>query len=137
MEQQERLVQSQITFLYYDDLQMASEFYEDVMGFELVEDQEWTRIYRVNAGAYLGIVAGEKGFHRPQDKTAVLITLLVNDVVKWYEYLEAKGVKMLTGLEEKEDIQVRCFFFEDSGGYALEIQRFLKPELAEVFHSSD
>lgn len=123
--------------MYYDDLEAASEFYGEIMGFNLVEDQKWAKIYQAGGCAHVGIVAGEKGFHKPQEENAVLVTLLVNDVTHWYEYLKSQGVKILTKLEEKKDIQVRCFFFEDPGGYSIEIQRFLKPELAEIFHSSD
>ena len=126
--------QSQITFLYYRHLKPIAQFYEEVMGFELVEDQRWTKIYRVSGNAYLGVVAGEKGFHKPQGKNAVVVTLLVNDVPGWYEYLKGKGVKMLTELQHKEDIQVRCFFFEDPGGYTFEVQQFLKPDVARIFH---
>jgi predicted enzyme related to lactoylglutathione lyase len=130
-------MRSQITFLYYHDLQTASAFYEEVMGLELVDDQEWAKIYRVNGNAYLGIVDEKRGFLRAQEKSAVLITFVTDDVLGWYEYLKSKGVKILTELQKKEDIQVQCFFFEDPGGYALEIQRFLKPDLASIFQGSD
>jgi predicted enzyme related to lactoylglutathione lyase len=132
--QKERQVQSQITFFYYDDLEAASKFYGDIMGFGLVEDQKWAKIYRASGSAYVGIVAGEKGFHKAQEKNAVLLTLLVNDVAQWCEYLKSQGVKIVTELEEKKDIRVRCFFLEDPGGYSIEVQRFLKPELARIFH---
>lgn len=127
--------QSQITFLYYEDLESAARFYEQVMRLELIEDQAWARIYRVSGTAFLGIVAGERGFRRPQDYNAVCVTFLVDDVGAWYAYLKERDVKFLTELQDKPDIQVRCFFIEDPGGYALEIQRFLKPELARIFHS--
>ena len=130
-------VRSQITFLYYRDLQVASTFYEGVMGFELIDDQEWAKIYRISGNAYLGIVDEKKGFLRAQETNAVLITLVVEDVFGWYEYLKNKGVRILTEPQEKEDIQVQCFFFEDPGGYALEIQRFLKPDLARIFQGDD
>jgi catechol 2,3-dioxygenase-like lactoylglutathione lyase family enzyme len=129
-------IQSQITFLYYRDLEPAASFYGDIMGFELVEDQQWAKIYRVSGNAFLGIVAGEKGFHQAQGQNAVLVTLVVDDVQGWYDYLENQGVKMLTELQHREEIQIECFFFEDPGGYTLEIQKFLKPELAQVFHSN-
>jgi len=129
-----RKIQSQVTFLYYDDLKAASEFYGDVIGFRLVEDQKWAKIYRASGGAYVGIVAGKKGFHQAQESNAVLLTLLVDDVTAWYEYLQSRDVKIVSELAEKEDIQVRCFFLEDPGGYSIEIQRFLKPELVQIFH---
>ncbi len=128
--------QSQITFLYYQNLAPIAAFYQDVMGFELVEDQGWAKIYRVGGDAYVGIVGGEKGFHRPQEKNAVLITLVVNDVPAWYDYLKGQGVTMLSELQHSQEIQVRGFFFKGPGGYTFEIQQFLKPELAKIFHKT-
>lgn len=133
MDQNNLNVQSQITFLYYRDLQPISRFYQDIMGFTLVEDQGWAKIYRVSGNAYLGIVDEKKGFREAQEKNAVLITLAVEDVFRWYNYLRHKGVKVLTQLREIEDIQVRCFFLEDPGGYAIEVQQFLKPNVARIF----
>ena len=127
--------QSQITFFYYHDLANAAHFYEQVMQFALVEDQKWAKIYRVAGTAFVGIVAGDKGFRRPQAYNAVLLTVLVNDVGAWYGYLQAQGVKLLTEIQDKPDIQVRCFFLEDPGGYAIEIQEFLRPDLAKIFHA--
>jgi catechol 2,3-dioxygenase-like lactoylglutathione lyase family enzyme len=129
-------VQSQITFLYYHDLQAAASFYGDVMGFELIEDQQWAKIYCVRKNAFLGIVAGEKGFHQPQERNAVLVTLVVDDVPGWYAYLKSRGVRMLSQVQHREEIQIRCFFFKDPGGYTLEIQQFLKPHLAGIFHGN-
>ena len=137
MDQNKSQVRSQITFLYYRDLQPVSEFYEGIMGFDLIEDQGWAKIYRVNGNAHLGIVNEEKGFHKAQQKNAVLITFVVDDVSWWYDYLRGRGVKMLTGLREVADIQVRCFFLEDPGQYTIEVQQFLKPEIARVFHQAD
>ncbi|MBN1135829.1 MAG: VOC family protein [Anaerolineae bacterium] len=134
MDKQGFSVQSQITFLYYQDLQAATLFYGDIVGLEMVEDQAWARIYRVSGNAFLGIVAGEKGFHRPQERSAVLVTLVVDDVPGWYERLKSQGVKLLSDLEHREEIQIRCFFFEDPGGYTLEVQQFLKPNLTGIFH---
>jgi predicted enzyme related to lactoylglutathione lyase len=127
-------IQSQITFLYYRDIEPISSFHENVLGLELVEDQGWAKIYRTSGNAFLGVVAGDKGFHKPQEKNAVLVTLAVADVPGWYDYLKDKGVNLLTEVTHSEEIQVRCFFFEDPGGYTYEIEQFLKPELGEVFH---
>jgi catechol-2,3-dioxygenase len=130
-------VQSQITFLYYRHLQPVSKFYQEIMGFELIEDQGWAKIYRVSGNAYLGIVDEERGFHKAQEKSAVLITLAVDDVFWWYDCLKRKDVKILTDLREMEDIQVRGFFLEDPGGYTIEVQRFLKPDVARIFHQRE
>ena len=126
-------IQAQITFLYYPQIEPAAAFYGEVLGLALVEDQGWAKIYRAGGNAYLGIVAGDRGFHRPQDQNAVLVTLVVVDVERWHTALQAKGIETLSELKQVADIGVRCFCLEDPGGYALEIQQFLKPEVAATF----
>jgi len=128
---------SQITFLYYDDLTPIDKFYRQIMGFELVEDQEWAKIYAVSESGFVGIVDGAHGFHKPQAKNAVLVTLVVDDVFGWYDYLKGQGVKMLKEVQEHEAIQVRCFFCQDPGGYSIEVQQFLNPEVARIFHQGE
>ena len=122
-----------ITFFYYDDIEPAGEFYEKTLGFELVEDQKWAKIYRIHGNAYVGVVDGKKGFRQTQESSAVLLTVLVNDVDAWYERLKGKGVPILAEIETHEDIKVRCFFAQDPGGYALEFQRFMNPAVAQLF----
>ena len=122
-----------ITFFYYDNLNAATEFYEDTLNLELIDDQDWARIYRIHGDAYLGIVGGERGFCRTQERNAVLLTLVVRDVEAWYAKLVDRGVRILREIETYEDIQVRCFFAQDPGGYAIEVQTFLKPAIADAF----
>ncbi|MGD9147513.1 MAG: VOC family protein [Anaerolineae bacterium] len=130
-------VQSQITFLYYRQIEPVANFYEETMSFELVEDQGWAKIYRAGGTAYVGIVAGEKGFHSPQERNAVLVTLVVDDVAAWYEHLKSQGVRMLSALEHRHEIGIQCFFLQDPGGYTLEVQQFMNPRQAEIFGGAD
>lgn len=122
-----------ITFLYYDALDAPTEFYENILGLELVDDQHWAKIYRIRGNAYLGIVDGRKGFHRAQENNAVLVTFVVHDVEAWYNRLVSHGVRIRREIETHTDIHVRCFFAEDPGGYAIEVQTFLNPSMAKVF----
>jgi catechol 2,3-dioxygenase-like lactoylglutathione lyase family enzyme len=130
-------IASQITFFYYRDLKPIAEFYEGVMGFELVEDQGWAKIYRVNGRAFMGIVDEQRGFHRAQERNAVLLTLVVDDVWAWYEYLKSKEIEVPKKPAISSEVKVQYFFFQDPGGYVIEIQRFLKPELVEPFGLSE
>jgi len=127
-------IQSQITFLYYPDLAPAATFYEDVLGLSVVVDQGWARIYRVSGGAFLGIVAGDKGFHRPQERSAVLLTLVVDDAAAWHAYLMGRGIALST-LQHRDDIQIRCFYLQDPGGYSIEVQEFLRTEERREFRA--
>jgi len=126
-------LQSGITFFYYSELSKARIFYEDTLGFEVVDDQGWAVIYNVNGSCFFGIVDEDKGFCRTQKSNAVLFTLVVDDAGEWYEYLNDKEVKIATELDNKQNIGVKCFFLRDPGGYALEIQEFTEPEKASEF----
>ncbi|MEA3356594.1 MAG: VOC family protein [Candidatus Bipolaricaulota bacterium] len=126
-------VNAGITFFYYKDIEPAASFYADILEFSLVDDQGWAKIFQINGSAFMGVVAGEKGFCRVQDENAVLLTIVVDDVRQWYEYLEEREVDLVTEIQDKDDIGIRCFFLKDPGGYSLEIQQFLKPGLANIF----
>lgn len=130
-------IQSQITFLYYPHLPPIAQFYQDVVGLDVIEDQQWAKIFQVTRSSFLGIVDGNRGFRRPLRESAVLCTFAVPDVLAWYEHLVAQAVKILREPAVHEEIQVHSFFFEDPGGYAIEIQQFLRPDLREVFHRVD
>jgi predicted enzyme related to lactoylglutathione lyase len=126
-------VRSNITFLYYNDLEAAAHFYSKVMKFKLVVDQGWAKVYAMQGNAFIGIVSGDRGFHQAQDDNAVLITLVVDDVKAWHDYLKEQNVAELGEYKEVPDIQIQGFFFKDPGGYAIEIQKFLEPETARTF----
>jgi catechol 2,3-dioxygenase-like lactoylglutathione lyase family enzyme len=120
-----------ITFFYYDDIAKVASFYEEVLGFELVLDQGLARIYRIAPGSYFGIVDGNRGHLRHQPRSAVLLTIVAEDVAGWHARLAAKGVPKLT--EIRWGIYCEHFFFEDPAGYAIEVQRFHNPDVAKLF----
>lgn len=120
-----------ITFFYYDDLAAAASFYESVMGFELVLDQTMARIYRIAPGSYFGIVDGHRGHLRHQPRSAVLLTIVDEDVAGWHARMREAGVAGLT--EILRGTYCEHFFFEDPAGYAIEVQRFHNPDVARLF----
>ena len=73
------------------------------------------------------------GHWKTREKNAVLITLVTDDVEGWYDYLKKSGVKLLTEVMQPNKFPVKCFFFEDPGGYHLEVQKFLNPETEKKF----
>lgn len=120
-----------ITFFYYDDLLKIAPFYEETLGFELVLDQGMARIYRIAGQCYFGIVDGNRGHLRHQDRSAVLLTIVSEDVAGWHARLKAKGVPKLS--EMLRGTYCEHFFFEDPAGYAIEVQRFHDPDVAKLF----
>ncbi|MFW9924305.1 MAG: VOC family protein [Candidatus Thorarchaeota archaeon] len=121
--------ESQISFLYYKNLDKAIEFYEKIFSFPLVMDQGWAKIYQIAEGAHLGLVDEKKGFFNWQQEKTVMITLVTantDDVDKWYQKLQSNNVKFLSQPHNVDEIGIRCFLFEDPEGYVIEIQHFLK-----------
>jgi hypothetical protein len=48
-------IRSQIAFLYHRNLEPVDSFYGGALGSELVEHQEWVKIYSVERNAFLGL----------------------------------------------------------------------------------
>ena len=123
-------LKSQITFFYYKDLQKAADFYENIFGLTAIQDQSMAKVYRLGK-SYFGIVDGEKGSLKAQEKNAAMLTILVDSVEEWATFLKGKGVKCV------KDVSCGKFaksaFFEDPGGYIIEIQRFLDEEVQKEF----
>jgi hypothetical protein len=62
-----------------------------------------------------------------------MLTLVSDDVRGWYDYLRQKKVEFVRDFGVSEEIQIEYFFIRDPGGYIIEIEKFLKPELANTF----
>jgi catechol 2,3-dioxygenase-like lactoylglutathione lyase family enzyme len=127
------IVSSQITFLYFKDLAEPSRFFEEILKFKKVEDQGFARIYQTSAKAFLGIVDEKHGYCRAPTEKSVLITLVVDDVRAWYDYLKSSGVRIEREPAFQAKANVECFFFQGPGGYVFEVQRFLSPEVSVTF----
>jgi lactoylglutathione lyase len=119
------MFESQITLLYFRNIEKAFHFYEDVLGLKVKIDQGYGRIYEVSGSALLGVMDEKRGFLQSGQGKSMMISLVTDDVDPWYEALEKRGVKMLSKPLTKEDIGIRSFLFEDPEGHILEIQKFL------------
>ncbi len=113
-----------ITFFYYDDLEGASRFYEDVMGFEPVIDVDFARVYRVYDEVHIGLVDGHRGSMRPTPDKPVMASFIVDDVDAWYQRLKEKGVEVPPP-EEPGYLEMRVLIFKDPEGYTLELLEWL------------
>jgi len=119
------MFESQITLLYFRNIEKAFHFYEDVLGLKTKIDQGYGRIYEVSGNALLGVMDEKRGFLQSGHGTSMMISLVTEDVDPWYETLEKRGVKMLSKPLTKENIGIRSFLFEDPEGHILQIQKFL------------
>lgn len=115
-----------ILFIYFNNLPKAMEFYENVMGFKLVIDQGWTKIYQTSESGMVGLVDGSRGFHKPNDIKPLIQCFRVPNVEAWYKHITDKGITPIKDLKESPDLGIKAFLFEDPEGHTIEIQSVLK-----------
>jgi catechol 2,3-dioxygenase-like lactoylglutathione lyase family enzyme len=118
-----KLFDAQITFCYTEDPEASYRFYEETLGLLLVLDQGGCRIYRAARGAYLGMCHRLKA----PKPSGVILTLVTDDVDRWYEELSAAGVAFEKAPAHNPEYGIYHCFFRDPNGYLLEIQRFDNP----------
>jgi predicted enzyme related to lactoylglutathione lyase len=116
-------VKGVITWLYYNDLPRAMEFYEKIMGFEFEVDQGWSKIYKIRNGAYVGLVDGEHGYHPASETKPVILCLNVRDVDAWHKKLRDHGLELEELPQESERLKIKVFMLKDPEGYTIEIQQ--------------
>jgi len=111
-----------IVFIYFNDLARAMNFYEDVLGFTLVIDQGWTKIYQSSTSGYIGLVDSTRGFHKASEVKPLILCFRVPDVDAWYDRLQTQGVPILKDIKNSEELRIRAFLIEDPEGHTLEFQ---------------
>jgi len=119
-------VDAQITFLPVADLNRSAAFYEGVLGLPLTLDQGTCRIYRVCAGAYLGLCAGPGA----APSTGVILTLVSPAVAAWHERISAAGVEVVAPPSFSERYRIHHAFYRDPDGHLVEVQEFTDPNWA-------
>jgi len=111
-----------ITFQYYRDLPTAMAFYEDVLGFELAIDQGWSKIYRIDGQAHVGLVDEKHGMQNWAEAKTVQLCLRVPDVDAWHAWAAANAVPGLTAPRNSSELGIRAFVMNDPEGYQIEVQ---------------
>jgi lactoylglutathione lyase len=121
-----RGVEGLITFTYYNELDKAADFYGKIMGFELVIDVDFAKVYKVSGSSHIGIVDGKKGFLRAKEDKPVMISFVVEDIDAWYEHLLGKGVEIFQPPKEASYLRMKTLLLRDPEGYVVEILEFLE-----------
>ena len=116
---------SNVTFLYYNDLEYGSRFIEEVFELTLTMDQGWAKIYQINKTSFLGIVSLSK---EKEYKGNTLVSFNTRNVKKEHERVSKLSVSSLTEIQFFEQIPLYSFFFKDAEGHDFEIQQFIKPD---------
>ncbi len=118
-------VQGNIIWLYYKDLAEAQRFYEGVMGFKLLTDQGFAKVYASSKTGFVGLVDEAQGLHRFSEEKSVTLSFFTDDVKRWFSHIKNNGVKLHTPSILIESDAVEIFVAYDVGGYFIEFDRFL------------
>lgn len=123
-------IKATVLWLYSHDVHAMSDFYENVMGFDLVVDQGWAMIHQSSSSGFIGPVDGARGMHTWTEEKAVMVSLLTTDIDGWFAYLGEKenftqrdgeiGVESRAG--------ARVFVGQDPDGYFIEFDEFFEAE---------
>lgn len=111
---------STIVWFYYRDMESIQSFYEEVMGFDLIVDQGWARIYPIGPSAYFGLVDESRGMHNYTEQKGVTLSLITSDIDAWFSYLNVRGDVEMRHEEIVEERPYRAFVAYDPEGYYLE-----------------
>ena len=109
-----------VVWFYYRDMVGIQRFYEDVMGFDLIADQGWTKIYRIGPTGYFGLVDESRGMHRYTEDKGVTLSLLTANIDGWFDYLTARGDVEMRHEAVVDETPYRAFVAYDPEGYYLE-----------------
>lgn len=109
-----------VIWFYYKDMQGIQRFYEDVLGFDLIVDQGWAKIYPVGPTSYFGLVDEQRGMHRYTEQKGVTMSFFTADLDGWYDYLSNSGRIEMRSPAIEEEIPYRAFVAYDPEGYFLE-----------------
>ena len=125
---------SNITFLYFNDLEAAKPFFEEILGLEKAYDPGWAAVYRLRDKAFLGAVDNHSGSIQVTSTDSVLISLTVDNIEEVHESLKgSRGVEGLSEIKQVKDLALKSFFFTGPEGYHFEVEQFTSGALSELF----
>jgi catechol 2,3-dioxygenase-like lactoylglutathione lyase family enzyme len=84
-----------ITWTYHKDLLKMQQFYEEELGFTLVADQGWTKIYQTAPNSYVGLVDECRGMENYSETKAVELQWQISNGAALQAYAEDNWTEYL------------------------------------------
>ena len=125
---------SNITFLYYSNMEEARRFFEETLGLPVAYDPGWAVVYRLRDKAYVGAVDVSEGSISVAARGGVLISLTVSNIEEVHAQLAgAFGVEGMSEIKQVKEMALKSFFFTGPEGYKFEVEQFSDGELNKIF----
>lgn len=115
---------SSVTFLKTKDMDQTTQFYTNTLGFSLVLDQGFCRIFRICPNSHIGFCLTDG----PTGSSEVILTLEIQNVDGYYRHLLSSGIEVEIPPRLNEKFNIYQMFLRDPNGYLIEVQRFLDPQ---------
>lgn len=109
---------------YYRDLAAAKRFYQELLGFDLVEDYGFAAIFQVAVSSFMMLIDASIGRHSADEPKTVTTAFVTDELEAWYAYLAAQGVKLVHEFKPQVGKAHDGFVAVDPEGYYLEFERF-------------
>lgn len=120
-------ISGQYVMLYYKDLSAPRHFYGNILGLEPTYEDEWVTLYQTTESSYVGVVHEDTGYHKAQDKNAVMLSIVTDDVDAWDRALKAATPKVqyIKEVYNHDKAPIRVLLIQDPAGYTIEIFQWL------------
>jgi len=120
-------VKATVTWLYYQDLARAADFWRTVMGSQAVVDQGFAQIFPTSYSGFIGPVRAGDGLHPYTEQKGVTVSLFTDAVDAWFAYLQQQpDFHLQNDAVILEMESVRDFLGLDPEGYFIEFDDFIE-----------
>lgn len=116
-----------VAWLYYQDVLAMERFVTQTLGFPLVIDQGWAKVYPASKTGFIGLVDERRGMNDYTEEKAVNVSFWMDDLDGWWAYAQKAQpfpLRQDTLLEDAAG-RYRAFVGFDPEGYFLEFDQFL------------
>lgn len=116
-------MESMVVFYPCQDIAETTQFYLEIIGLTLFEDQGTCRIFDTGYG-YIGFCEYED--HMMATKVCISFNLKDTQAVdQMYQHMKAIGMHDLTLPQKHPKFNVYSFFMKDPNGYTIEFQKIV------------
>jgi catechol 2,3-dioxygenase-like lactoylglutathione lyase family enzyme len=125
---------------FYRDLAKAKDFYQKVLGLELIDESENFAKFLIAGDAFLTLQSLTNSGYTGSESKSVALALLTNQLEAWYAHLQEQKVTIKYPLKQNPGGPHDGFVAVDPEGYLLEFETFfqhpenevLMPELSDL-----